>query len=75
VRADKVTISGELEGNIEQATRVELMAGGAVVGDIKAGALTVASGARMKGQATFGWEDTERGGKGTRNGAEGGGAA
>jgi cytoskeletal protein CcmA (bactofilin family) len=73
VRADKVTISGELEGNIESATRVDLQAGSSVVGDVKAGSLTVASGARMKGQAHFGWED-EKAGKGSRNGAEGGGS-
>ena len=74
VRADKVMISGELEGNIEQASRVDLQSGGSVVGDVKAGSLTVAAGARMKGQAQFGWEE-DKGGKGPRNGPEGGGAA
>jgi cytoskeletal protein CcmA (bactofilin family) len=57
VRADKVTISGELEGSVEQATRVELLPTGVVVGDLKAGSLTVASGARMRGHAEFGWDD------------------
>lgn len=57
VRADKVTISGELEGSVEQATRVELLPTGVVVGDLKAGTLTVASGARMRGHAEFGWDD------------------
>ena len=74
VRARKVVIAGELEGNIEQATRVDLQSGGSVVGDVKAGSLTVAAGARMKGQAQFGWED-DKGGKAPRNGSEGGGAA
>jgi len=74
VRADKVVISGELEGNIESATRVDLQSGGSVVGDVKSGALTVAAGARMKGQAHFGWED-EKGAKATRNGSAEGGAA
>ena len=57
VRADKVTIAGELEGNIEQASRVELQQTGVLVGDLKAGALTVAAGARMRGNVEFGWED------------------
>ena len=57
VRADKVTIAGELEGNVEQASRVDLLQTGVVVGELKAGALTVETGARMRGQATFGWDD------------------
>jgi cytoskeletal protein CcmA (bactofilin family) len=36
---------------------VDLLQSGVVVGDIKAGSLTVAAGARMRGQAEFGWED------------------
>jgi cytoskeletal protein CcmA (bactofilin family) len=75
VRADKVTIAGELEGNIEQASRCDLQAGGSVVGDIKAGSLTVASGARMKGSAQFGWEDSGSAMASRNGGAEGGGAA
>ncbi|GAE62431.1 hypothetical protein XPN_4337 [Xanthomonas arboricola pv. pruni MAFF 301427] len=59
VRANKVIIAGELEGNIESAVQVELQTSGVLVGDVKAGSLTVASGARMRGQADFGWgEDT-----------------
>ena len=57
VRADNVIISGELEGNVEEATRVELTQSAVVVGDLKAGTLTVVSGARMRGQAEFGWGD------------------
>ena len=59
VRADKVTIAGELEGNVEQATLVNLLDTGVVVGDLKAGSLTVAAGARLRGQAEFGWEDAK----------------
>jgi cytoskeletal protein CcmA (bactofilin family) len=62
VRADKVTIAGELEGNVEQATLVDLQHTGVVMGDVKAGSLTVAAGARLRGQAEFGWDD----GKGPR---------
>jgi cytoskeletal protein CcmA (bactofilin family) len=67
VRANKVIIAGELEGNIESASQVELLASGALIGDVKAGSLTVAAGARMRGQADFGWEDDKgrKGGKPT----------
>jgi cytoskeletal protein CcmA (bactofilin family) len=57
VRAKRVIIAGELEGNIDGAQRVELLEGGVLVGDVKAGALTVAAGSRMRGQADFGWEE------------------
>ena len=62
VRAKRVIIAGELEGNIEGATRVELLEGGVLVGDVKAGSLTVAAGSRMRGQADFGWEDKKSNG-------------
>jgi cytoskeletal protein CcmA (bactofilin family) len=61
VRADKVTIAGELEGNVDEATRVDLLETGVVIGDLKAGSLTVAVGARMRGQAEFGWGDDKSG--------------
>jgi cytoskeletal protein CcmA (bactofilin family) len=64
VHADKVTIAGELEGNVEVASHVELLPTGAVIGDLKAGSLTVAVGARMRGHAEFGWDD----GKGSKAG-------
>jgi len=55
VRANKVTIAGELEGNVEEASHVDLLQSGVVIGDLKTGSLTVAAGARMRGQAEFGW--------------------
>lgn len=67
VRADRVTIAGELEGNVEQASLVDLQRSGVVVGDVKAGSLTVAAGARLRGQAEFGWDDG-KGGKVVKNG-------
>ena len=67
VRAEKVTIAGELEGNVEQAALVDLQHTGVVVGDVKAGSLTVAAGARLRGQAEFGWDD----GKGSKVGKHG----
>ena len=57
VRADTVTIGGDLEGNIDGASRVELLAGGVLNGDLKAGSLTVASGSRMRGNVSFGWDE------------------
>jgi cytoskeletal protein CcmA (bactofilin family) len=59
VRADKVLIAGELIGNIEAASHVELLQSGALTGDLKAASLTVASGSRMRGQADFGWDDAK----------------
>ncbi len=56
VRAGTVIIGGELEGNIDDANRVELLETGILNGDLKAGALTVAAGSRMRGQVEFGWE-------------------
>jgi cytoskeletal protein CcmA (bactofilin family) len=57
VRADKVTIAGELEGNVEEASLVNLLETAVVIGDLHAGSLSVAAGARVRGQAEFGWDD------------------
>jgi cytoskeletal protein CcmA (bactofilin family) len=57
VRASTVTIAGELEGNVDAASRVELMASGILNGDVKAGSLIVAAGSRMRGNAEFGWDE------------------
>lgn len=65
VRASKVIIAGELEGNIEAAQRVELLESGVLIGDVKAGTMTVAAGSRMRGQMDFGWEDKDKAGKGS----------
>ncbi|MEX0898256.1 MAG: polymer-forming cytoskeletal protein [Steroidobacteraceae bacterium] len=58
VRASAVVVAGEIEGNIEGAQRVELHQSGVVNGDVSAGSLTVADGARMRGRAEFGWSET-----------------
>ena len=57
VRANAVTIGGEIEGNIESAASVEILTTGVLNGDLKAGTLTVASGSRMRGRVEFGWGD------------------
>ena len=59
VRAEKVTIGGELVGNIESAVHVELLQSGALTGDLKAGSFSVAAGSRMRGQVEFGWDDKD----------------
>ncbi|MEO5764496.1 MAG: polymer-forming cytoskeletal protein [Casimicrobiaceae bacterium] len=68
VRADKVTIAGELEGNVLGASRIDLLQTGTVIGDLKARSLAVAAGATMRGKAEFGGEDGE-GPRIGRNGA------
>jgi cytoskeletal protein CcmA (bactofilin family) len=55
VRAKQVVVGGELQGNIDGAARVEILETGVVIGDVKAGSLTVAAGSRMRGQVEFGW--------------------
>jgi cytoskeletal protein CcmA (bactofilin family) len=57
VLAGIVVVGGELQGNIESAKRVDVLEGGVIVGDVKAGSITVAAGSRMRGHVEFGWED------------------
>jgi cytoskeletal protein CcmA (bactofilin family) len=57
VSARQVIVGGELHGNIDGAQRVELQESGVLVGDLKAGSLTVAAGSRMRGQVEFGWDE------------------
>lgn len=66
VRAGSVVVAGEIEGNIEGAQRVELHQSGVLNGDVSAGSLTVADGARMRGRAEFGWSESG-GSKGGRS--------
>ena len=58
VRASAVVVAGEIEGNIESAQKVELHQTGILNGDVNAGSLSVAGGARMRGRAEFGWSET-----------------
>ena len=67
VSADKVTIAGELEGNVTKASQVELTDSGAVQGDIKTERLSVAAGSRIRGHVECGnWGDKAS----ARNGSE-----
>ena len=56
VAASKVTLAGELDGNIESAQQVELLQSGVINGDLKAGSLTVAAGSRIRGHVECGWD-------------------
>ena len=57
VRAKTITIGGHLEGNVDGATRVELLETGVLIGDVTADSLTVAAGSKMRGKAEFGWPE------------------
>ncbi len=63
VRAKKVTLAGELEGNIESAARIELLETAVVIGDLKATTLTVAAGSKIRGHVDCGWENSGNGQK------------
>ena len=56
VSANKVTLAGELDGNIHSAQQVELQQSGVINGDLKAGSLTVAAGSRIRGHVECGWD-------------------
>src|ERR1700693_3191485 len=56
-RASVVVVGGELQGNVDAAKQVDVLATGVIVGDVKAASITVAAGARMRGHVEFGWGD------------------
>jgi cytoskeletal protein CcmA (bactofilin family) len=60
VKADTVVVGGQLDGNIDAASRVELLQTGVLNGELKAGSLTVAAGSRMRGKAEFGWDEKSK---------------
>ena len=59
VTANKVTLAGELDGNVDSAQQVELQQTGVVNGDLKTGSLTVAAGSRIRGHVECGWSDKD----------------
>jgi cytoskeletal protein CcmA (bactofilin family) len=70
IRANTVVIGGELEGNIDDAARVEVQSTGVINGDVKAGSLTVAAGSRMRGRVEFGWDERTKPDLRVENGSE-----
>lgn len=59
VRADTVLVGGEVRGHIISKSRVEFKESGTLIGDLKAGSLTVAAGSKMRGKVEFGWKEGE----------------
>jgi cytoskeletal protein CcmA (bactofilin family) len=59
VNADAVLVGGEVRGQIVATSRVELRESGVLIGDLKAGSLTVAAGSKMRGRVEFGWKEGE----------------
>ncbi len=61
VRANAVVIAGELQGNVDEAKRVELLETGVLDGNLKAESITVSAGSKMRGQMDFGWDKAAAG--------------
>ncbi|HEV8307019.1 MAG TPA: polymer-forming cytoskeletal protein [Methylomirabilota bacterium] len=59
VKADTVLVGGEVRGHIVSKARVEFKESGTLIGDLKAGSLTVAAGSKMRGKVEFGWKEGE----------------
>jgi cytoskeletal protein CcmA (bactofilin family) len=61
IHAETVTVGGEVEGNVEATTQVNLLESGQLIGDLKAATLIVAAGSRMRGKVEFGWDEKSAG--------------
>ena len=59
VKADMVFVAGEVRGQITSTSLIEFKESGVLVGDLKAGSLTVVAGSKMRGRVEFGWKDGE----------------
>jgi cytoskeletal protein CcmA (bactofilin family) len=49
VTASALSIAGQVTGNVTAQNRVDIQAGGRLVGDVKASRFTIADGASFKG--------------------------
>jgi len=49
LRALSVVLAGQVTGNVTANSRVDIQAGGRLIGDVKAGRLTIADGASFRG--------------------------
>lgn len=54
LRGETVRVGGEVQGNVEATSRVELLESGILIGDLKARSMTVAAGSFMRGRVEFG---------------------
>lgn len=59
VNAETVLVGGEVRGQIISSSRVEFKESGTLIGDLKAGSLTVVAGSKMRGKVEFGWKEGE----------------
>ncbi len=59
IRAESVLVGGQVRGQIVATSRVEMRESGTLVGDLKAGSLTVVAGSKMRGKVEFGWKEGE----------------
>ena len=59
VKTDTVLVGGEVRGHLIASSRVEFKESGTLIGDLKAGSLTVAAGSKMRGKVEFGWKEGE----------------
>jgi cytoskeletal protein CcmA (bactofilin family) len=59
VSADRIVIGGEVEGNIQATSHVQLLETGRLLGDLKAKFFAAAAGSRMRGKVEFGWDEPE----------------
>jgi cytoskeletal protein CcmA (bactofilin family) len=59
VKAETVFVAGEVRGQIVSASLIEFRESGVLVGDLKAGSLTVVAGSKMRGRVEFGWKEGE----------------
>ena len=59
VKAHTVFLAGEVRGQIVSTSLIEFKESGTLIGDLKAGRLTVAAGSKMRGKVEFGWEAGE----------------
>jgi cytoskeletal protein CcmA (bactofilin family) len=59
VHADTVFVGGEVRGQIVSTSLIEFKESGTLIGDLKAGSLTVAAGSKMRGKVEFGWKEGE----------------
>ena len=54
VQAEKLVVLGEVRGNVQGATRVEICAGGRLYGDVETKSLVVQEGATFEGRSKMG---------------------
>lgn len=59
VKAETVFVGGEVRGQLVSTSLIEFKESGTLIGDLKAGSLTVAAGSKMRGRVEFGWKEGE----------------